>query len=95
MKKAKYRLDIDLWQEETKDLQPAEQGALFTLAGHYLSTKKPLPLSRDRLYRIAGAIDEDERNAVMYVIESRFKKTDAGYLPLIKAFAPESKGASK
>jgi uncharacterized protein YdaU (DUF1376 family) len=57
----------------------AEDGAYRRLLDSYYSTGTPLPLDQERLYRIARASEEKERQAVDFVISRFFELRDDGY----------------
>lgn len=74
-----YKHYIGDYQTKTGHLSLAQDGAYRRLMDHYYSTEKPLPSSADSLYRICGALEKKEREAVDFVCKAFFTE-NAGQL---------------
>lgn len=74
-----YKHYIGDYQSKTGHLSLAQDGAYRRLMDHYYSTESPLPISLDSLYRICGAIEKKEREAVEFVIRTFFFEIDGMY----------------
>jgi uncharacterized protein YdaU (DUF1376 family) len=69
-----YKHYIGDYQVKTGHLTLAQDGAYRRLMDHYYSNETPLPSSKDALYRICGAMEKKEREAVDFVIASFFEE---------------------
>lgn len=67
-----YKHYMGDYQRDTGHLSLAQDGAYRRLIDHYYSTEQPLPADAAALYRICGAMDKKEREAVLFVAESFF-----------------------
>lgn len=74
-----YKHYIGDYQTKTGHLSLAQDGAYRRLMDHYYSTEKPLPANSDSLYRICGALEKKEREAVDFVSKAFFTE-NAGQL---------------
>lgn len=74
-----YKHYIGDYQTKTGHLSLAQDGAYRRMMDHYYSTESPLPASFDALYRICGAIEKKEREAVEFVSKAFFYVVD-GFL---------------
>lgn len=74
-----YKHYIGDYQTKTGHLSLAQDGAYRRLMDHYYSTEKPLPANSDSLYRICGALEKKEREAVDFVSKAFFTES-AGQL---------------
>lgn len=80
------------YARKTKHLSLTEHGAYTVLLDYYYSTAKPLPIlsnassnaqlmpDHSRLYRLCGALNDEERQAVDNVLSMFFILTDDGYI---------------
>jgi uncharacterized protein YdaU (DUF1376 family) len=64
---------------DTGDLSLVQHGAFARLLIHYYATGAPLPKDKMALYRIVGAMTDDERTAVDFVIGRFFRLEEDGY----------------
>lgn len=69
-----YKHYMGDYQRDTGHLSLAQDGAYRRMMDHYYSTEQPLPAASDVLYRICGAIEKKEREAVDYVSKQFFKE---------------------
>lgn len=68
-----YKHYMGDYQRDTGHLSLAQDGAYRRLMDHYYSTEEPLPLDKEPLYRICGAMDRKERDAVDSVVTKFFQ----------------------
>lgn len=64
---------------KTAHLSLVEHGAYLLLRHHYYSTGKPLPANADVLLRVCCALADDEKAAVLRVVEEFFVLEADGY----------------
>jgi uncharacterized protein YdaU (DUF1376 family) len=74
-----YKRHIGDYAAKTRHLSLLEHGVYTILMDVYYSSEKPLPLELRDVQRLVGARSEDERQAVVVVLEEFFDKTDAGW----------------
>lgn len=74
-----YKHYIGDYQRHTGHLTLVQDGAYRRMMDHYYSTEEPLPASPDALYRICGAMEKKEREAVDFIAKSFFTEV-AGHL---------------
>ena len=67
-----YKHYIGDYQRHTGHLTLAQDGAYRRLMDHYYSTEEPLPADPSALYRICGAMEKAERQAVDSVVKQFF-----------------------
>src|SRR3990167_6232248 len=60
------------WKAKTSDLSLAEKGAYGELIDHYYSMAEALPEALPQLYRLCGAVSDEEKTAVQTVINRFF-----------------------
>lgn len=75
-----YKHYMGDYQRDTGHLSLTQDGAYRRLMDHYYSTECALPSDPVTLYRICGALDKKERDAVMFVTKSFFSLGDDGKL---------------
>lgn len=71
-----YKHYIGDYQRHTSHLSLAQDGAYRRMMDHYYSTEQPLPAAPEILYRICGAIEKAERQAVDYVAKTFFVESN-------------------
>ena len=69
----------DDWIGDTQDLSLLEHGAYFRLMAAYYATGGELSADRRRLYRLCGALESDEQEAIDLIC-GRFFRTENGWL---------------
>lgn len=74
-----YKRHLGDIAKSCSDLSQGQMGAYDLLLDWHYANEKPLPLSDDKLYRIARAVTQPERSNVDSVILELFTRTDAGY----------------
>lgn len=74
-----YKHYIGDYQRHTGHLSLSQDGAYRRMMDHYYSTEEALPASLDVLYRICGAMEKKEREAVAFVAKEFFTES-AGHL---------------
>lgn len=67
-----YKHYMGDYQRDTGHLSLTQDGAYRRLMDHYYSTEDALPADSVTLYRICGAMDKKERDAVLFVAKSFF-----------------------
>lgn len=70
----------DDWLGDTQDLSLLEHGAYFRLVAAYYASEGRLSVDRKRLYRICGAVEKAERQAVEDVVVRYFGQDEDGWL---------------
>lgn len=69
------------WKRKTAHLSACQKGVYGELLDHlYASDCAELPSSEDMIFRIAGAVDDAEREAVRAVLAQFFSKTERGFV---------------
>lgn len=74
-----YPKHIGDYARDTAHLSMVEDGAYNRLLDLAYATEKPLPLDRDRLYRLARATTESEKRAIDIVLGEFFVEGDGGW----------------
>jgi uncharacterized protein YdaU (DUF1376 family) len=69
-----YKHYMGDYQRHTGHLSLAQDGAYRRMMDHYYSTEQPLPAQPDVLYRICGAMEKAERQAVDYIAKTFFEE---------------------
>lgn len=95
-----FKFNIKDYFFATKHLNYTEHGAYLHLISAYYETEKPLSLNVDHIIKGCMAKNEEEINAIKYVLENFFTKTEDGYVQKrsqveIDAFQAESGRKSK
>lgn len=71
-----YKHYIGDYQRHTGHLSLAQDGAYRRMMDHYYSTEQPLPAIPEVLYRICGAMEKAERQAVDFVARTFFAESN-------------------
>lgn len=74
-----YKRHLGDIAKSCSDLSQGQMGAYDLLLDWHYANEKPLPLASDKLYRIARAVTQDERDNVDTVLTELFTQTDSGY----------------
>ena len=75
-----FKFNIKDYFFATKHLNYTEHGAYLHLISAYYETEKPLSLNVDHIIKGCMAKNEEEINAIKYVLENFFTKTEDGYV---------------
>lgn len=75
-----YKRFIGDYQSDTAHLSIIEHGAYTLLLDYIYGTEKPLPKTKDAIYRICRAFDKDEQKSVDSVLEQFFHEEDDGWV---------------
>lgn len=68
------------YARDTRDLSLAEHGAYTLLLDYLYSTERPLPKNPLGLFRVSGALTDDEKESVRKVVARFFVQTEDGYI---------------
>lgn len=74
-----YPHHIGDYARDTAHLSMVEEGAYRRLLDLCYATEKPLPLDREKLYRLARATTEEEKQAISIVLGEFFIDGDGGW----------------
>lgn len=74
-----YKRHLGDLAKSCSDLSQGQMGAYDLLTDWHYANEKPLPLDKDKLYRIGRAVTKAERQNVDTVIAEMFTKTETGY----------------
>lgn len=72
-------LHIGDWEQSVSHMNPLEEGVYWRLVRRYYSDRGMMR-TIEQCYRICGAITEDERQAVRFVLSDKFTATDGGFI---------------
>lgn len=75
-----YSKDINDWMGDTRFMNITEKGAYTEMVDLYFRTEKPLPLDKERLFRLVGAVSDLEKEAVITVRDELFVLTNDGWI---------------
>jgi len=75
-----FKFNIKDYHFATKHFNYIEHGAYLLLMSVYYETEKPLPLNINEVTKTCMARNEEEINAIKYVLENFFTKTEDGYV---------------
>ena len=75
-----FKFNIKDYHYATKHFSFAQHGAYLHLMSLYYETEKPLSLDIDELVRLCIARNEEEINAIKYILEHFFTKTEDGFI---------------
>ena len=75
-----YKRFIGDYQRDTGHLTMVEHSAYALMLDAVYGTGKPLPKDERRLYRLLGAVDPDEREAVQAVLHQFWALDDGGWV---------------
>ena len=71
---------IGAWKAKTVHLNPEKKGLYGELLDHLYATELPLPSDHEKVYRIAGAMTQSERESCDAVLAEYMTKTESGYI---------------
>ncbi|WFD61268.1 putative replicative DNA helicase [Acinetobacter phage XC1] len=69
-----FKFHIGDYRRETSHLTLLEHGVYMTLMSTYYTNEQPLPTDEKQLFRLAGARTEEEKEAVLNVVNEFFKR---------------------
>lgn len=75
-----YQFNIADYRKDTTHLSMLEHGAYRQLLDWHYLEQAPIPLETDKVFRRLCAKTEEERLAVVTVLEELFKRTSEGYI---------------
>ena len=95
-----FKFNIKDYHYATMHLNFTRQGAYLHLLCKYYETERPLPSNLDDVAELCMAKNEGEINAIKYVLENFFTKTEDGYIQKraqleIEAYQAEGQRKSK
>ena len=75
-----YKRFVGDYQRDTGHLSLTEHGAYTLLLDIHYATEKPLPSSKQSVYRLLRAIDESEQTAIDRILDEFWTQTDNGWV---------------
>lgn len=75
-----FKFHIGDYRSDAQHLTLLEHGVYFTLMSTYYITEEPLPKDERKLFRLAGARTEDEKQAVLDVVSEFFIPTETHWV---------------
>lgn len=75
-----FKFHIGDYRTDTQHLTLLEHGVYMTLMATYYSTEKPLPKDERQLFRLAGARTDEEKQAVIDVVNEFFNPTETHWV---------------
>lgn len=74
--------DFKHWIADTRRLTPLERGIYFDMLAEYYTSEKALPADLDRLCRLVGAQERDEKKAVALILETYWTHVEDGVIQI-------------
>lgn len=95
-----FQFNIADYKKDTDHLTMIEHGAYVKALCRYYLSEEPLPTEEDKIFRLLGVKDEDEKQAVRNILEDFFTKADVGFIHKrcdveIEAYKEKSSKASQ
>lgn len=75
-----FKFHIGDYRRETQHLTLLEHGVYMSLMSTYYTNEKPLPKDERQLFRLAGARTDDEKQAVLDIVNEFFKPTETHWV---------------